>query len=174
MNISSVSKKTLILSVMPMALIQHLILERMDNLMASSNENHPRHLYGLKPGSLIDFTFDSSPPPGQNGQHFAKTSSNAFSRTKVRISLKFVPEGLISHNPMLVPVMAWHRTGAKLLPEPMLTQFTDKYIRHKGRWVNYLISTRPQLHWGTGSTGDRKWVDSRRYSWPNYDLPGEE
>ena len=30
----------------------------------------------------------------------------------------------------LVQVMAWHRTGEKPLPESMLTQFTDAYIRH--------------------------------------------
>ena len=30
----------------------------------------------------------------------------------------------------LVQVVAWHRTGEKPLPESMLTQFTDAYIRH--------------------------------------------
>ena len=30
----------------------------------------------------------------------------------------------------LVQVMAWRRTGDKPLPEPMLTQFTDTYMRH--------------------------------------------
>ena len=30
----------------------------------------------------------------------------------------------------LVHVMAWHRTGDKALSEPMLTQFTDAYMRH--------------------------------------------
>ena len=32
----------------------------------------------------------------------------------------------------LVQVMAWRRIGDKPLHEPMLTQFTDTYMRHKG------------------------------------------
>ena len=48
----------------------------------------------------------------------------------IQISLKFVPRSLIGHKPALVLVMAWHRTGDKPLPEPMLTQYTDKYMRH--------------------------------------------
>ena len=30
----------------------------------------------------------------------------------------------------LAHVMAWRRTGERSLPEPMLTQFTDAYLRH--------------------------------------------
>ena len=47
----------------------------------------------------------------------------------IRISLKFVPGSPID-KPALVQVMAWRLTGDKLLPELMLTQFTDAYIRH--------------------------------------------
>ena len=55
----------------------------------------------------------------------------------ILISLKFVPKGAIDNKPALVQVMAWHGTGAKPLPEPMLTQFTDAYIcGTKGRWVD--------------------------------------
>ena len=32
--------------------------------------------------------------------------------------------------------MAWRRIGDKPLPEPMLTRFTDAYMRHSGRRVN--------------------------------------
>ena len=32
--------------------------------------------------------------------------------------------------------MAWRRIGDKPLSEPMLTWFTDTYMRHWGRWVN--------------------------------------
>ena len=46
------------------------------------------------------------------------------------ISLKFVPKGPIDNKSALVQVVAWHRTGEKPLPESMLTQFTDAYIRH--------------------------------------------
>ena len=53
-------------------------------------------------------------------------------RISIKISRKFVPEGPIDNKSALVRVMAWRRTGDKPLPEPMLTQFTDAYMRHKG------------------------------------------
>ena len=61
--------------------------------------------------------------------------SDAFSWMKsfvfwLKISLKFVPKGIIDNNAALVQVMTWRWTGHKLLPEPMLTQFTDAYMRH--------------------------------------------
>ena len=55
-------------------------------------------------------------PPGQNG-------------ILIPISLKFVPKNLIDNKPMLVQVMAWCRKGGKSVSEPMLTQFTDAYMR---------------------------------------------
>ena len=48
----------------------------------------------------------------------------------IRTSLKFIPKGPIDYKSPLVQVMAWHQTGEKPLPESMLTQFTDAYIRH--------------------------------------------
>ena len=49
----------------------------------------------------------------------------------ITISLKFIPKGPIDYYKLaLVHVMAWHRTGEKPLPESMLTQFTNAYIRH--------------------------------------------
>ena len=48
----------------------------------------------------------------------------------IRISLKFVPKVPIDNEAALVEVMAWHQTDMKPLPEPMLTQFTDAYMRH--------------------------------------------
>ena len=51
-------------------------------------------------------------------------------RISIEISLKFVPKGSINNKPALVQVMAWRRTGDKPLPEAMLTQFTDAYMRH--------------------------------------------
>ena len=48
----------------------------------------------------------------------------------IRISLRFVPKGPIDNKPALVQVMAWHIIGDKPLPEPMLTQFTDAYMRN--------------------------------------------
>ena len=48
----------------------------------------------------------------------------------IQISLKFVPRSSTDNNPLLVLVMAWRRTGDKPLPEPMMTQFIDAYMRH--------------------------------------------
>ena len=55
---------------------------------------------------------------------------NANDKISIWISLIFVPRSIIDNKPALVQAMAWHRTGNKPLPEPMLTQFTDAYMRH--------------------------------------------
>ena len=51
-------------------------------------------------------------------------------RIMIQSSLRFVPKSPIDNKPALVQVMAWRQTGHKLLPEPMLTQFTDAYMQH--------------------------------------------
>ena len=48
----------------------------------------------------------------------------------IQISLKFVPQGPIDIIPALVEIMAWCRPGDKPLSQPMLTRFTDTYMRH--------------------------------------------
>ena len=48
----------------------------------------------------------------------------------IRISLKFDPKGPTDNKSVLVQVMAWRRTGDKPLPEPMLAQFAEAYMRH--------------------------------------------
>ena len=55
---------------------------------------------------------------------------NENARSLIQISLKFVPKGTIDNKSALVQVMDWRRTGDKPLPEPMMTQFTDTYMRH--------------------------------------------
>ena len=57
---------------------------------------------------------------------------NENDRIPIQISLKFVPRRPIDIKPALVQAMAWRRTGDKPLPEPMLLQFPDAYMRHKG------------------------------------------
>ena len=49
-----------------------------------------------------------------------------------KISLKFVLKGPIDNKPALIQVMAWCQTGNKPLPEPMLTQYIDAFMRQKG------------------------------------------
>ena len=57
---------------------------------------------------------------------------NENDRIRIQISLKFVLRGAIDSEPALIQVMAWRRTGDKPFPEPMMTLFTDAYIRHQG------------------------------------------
>ena len=55
---------------------------------------------------------------------------NENDKIPIRISLKCVTRSQIDNALVLVQVMAWRRTGDKSLPELMLTQFTDAYMRH--------------------------------------------
>ena len=76
----------------------------------------------------------NSSPPGQNGRHFTDDTFkriflNENVRISIKISLKFVPNGLINNIPALVQIMAWRRIGDKPLSEPMLTRFTDLYMQ---------------------------------------------
>ena len=55
---------------------------------------------------------------------------NEKDKINIQISLKLASRGPIDNKPALVQVMVWHQTGDKPLPEPMVAQFTDAYIRH--------------------------------------------
>ena len=64
--------------------------------------------------------------PRQNGRYFADDTFKYIFMTEIfctsiRISLKFIPKGLIDNKSGLVQVMAWRRTCDKSVPEPMLT-----------------------------------------------------
>ena len=67
-----------------------------------------------------------SSPPEQNGRHLADDNFRGIFVSEkfcilIKISLKFVPKGLIDSNPALVEIMAWRQIGNKPLSEPMLT-----------------------------------------------------
>ena len=53
---------------------------------------------------------------------------NENDKIPIQNSLKFVAP--IDNNRALVYTMAWRRIGDKPLSEPMMTQFTDTYMRH--------------------------------------------
>ena len=55
---------------------------------------------------------------------------NENDRIPIRVSLKFVARSPVDDKPALVQVMGCRQTGDKSLPELMLTQFTDAYMRH--------------------------------------------
>ena len=91
-------------------------------------------LYTMNNNFTMNLLLNSSPPE-QNGHRFPDVIfkcifENENARIFIRISLKFVPEALIDNVPALAQVMAWHLTGHKPLPEPMLTQFSDAYMSH--------------------------------------------
>ena len=48
----------------------------------------------------------------------------------MQISLKVVSKGPIDNKTALLQVKAWRWSGDKPLPEPMLTQVPDAYMRH--------------------------------------------
>ena len=61
---------------------------------------------------------------------FNRISLNKNVWISIKMSLHFVPNGPIDNKPALAQVMAWHRAGDKPLSEPMLTRFSDAYMRH--------------------------------------------
>ena len=61
---------------------------------------------------------------------FKCISLNEKIKIQIQISLKLVNRDPIDNKPVLVQVMVWRRTGDKPLPEPMMAQFTDAYMRH--------------------------------------------
>ena len=74
------------------------------------------------------------PPPEQNGRHFTDGLFKwIFMNEKFcilnQISPKFPPKGSIDNKSILVQIIAWCQTGDKPLPEPILTQFLNAYIR---------------------------------------------
>ena len=63
--------------------------------------------------------------PRQNGHHFTDDTSkciflNENGRISIEISLEFVPKGSINEIPALMQIMVWHRSGDKLLSEPIM------------------------------------------------------
>ena len=71
--------------------------------------------------------------PRQNGRNYADDISKCIFLNDnvyifIKISLNFVPKGLIDNIPALVQMMAWHCPGSKPWSEPMLAKFTDTYM----------------------------------------------
>ena len=81
--------------------------------------------------------------PRQNGRHFADIFKCIFLNENVCVSIKisliFVPNGLINYKSslvqimacrLLVQIMAWCRAGDKPLSEAKRARFIDAYMRH--------------------------------------------
>ena len=87
-------------------------------------------LYDLSPCTCYPLLHH---PPEQNGRHFADyIFKRIFTNEKlciiIRISLKFVPKGLINNKAAFIQIMAWHRIGRKTL----------KHSRAKSRFFKFL------------------------------------
>ena len=93
--------------------------------------------------------------PRQNGRHFPDdiykwifVNENVW--ISIKISLKFVPWGLINNIPSLVQIMAWRRPGDKPLSEPRTVSLLT-HIRvtrpKKSEWHPYYTRLRILSWW---------------------------
>ena len=93
--------------------------------------------------------------PRQNGRRFADNTFkciflNENVRISIKISLKFVPKDPIN-NPALVQIMAWHWSGHKPLPEPMMVSLLTHICVTRPQWVKRKPGHCRLTHWGPES-----------------------
>ena len=81
--------------------------------------------------------------PRQNGRHFADdiftwifVNENIW--ILIKISLKFVPKGIINYIASLVQIMAWRRPGDKPLSEPLMVNLLTHIYVTRPQWVKSL------------------------------------
>ena len=128
-------------------------------------------------GGLSHWTRDASPNvyednasycvfntlrPIQNGRRFADDTFkriflNENIRISIKISLKFVPKGLINNIPALVQIMAWRRAGDKPLSEPMMVCLPTHTCGTRSQWVNKNIVI---TLWWNLMASDKLWLCS--------------
>ena len=96
-------------------------------------------------GSKTDRGMVNTLKSRRNGQHFADVifkhiffNENVW--ISIKISLKFVPNGLINNIPALVLIMAWRRPGYKPLSEPMIVRSLTHICVTWPQWVNEMAS----------------------------------
>ena len=82
--------------------------------------------------------------PRQNGHHFPDDifkwillNENVW--ITIKISLKFVPKGLMNNIPALVQIMTWRRPGDKPLSEPVMFNLLTYICVTWPQWVNWCI-----------------------------------
>ena len=104
-----------------------------------TNANYAKRIHNTQfcePGVLIVTVIKIS-RPRQNVCHFADDGfkcifMNGNIWISIKISLRFVPKGSVNTISALFQIMTWCRIGDNPPSEPMLTRFTDTYIRHWG------------------------------------------
>ena len=108
--------------------------------------------------------------PIQHGRYFTDDVFNAIFLNEdiwisINISLKFVPEVLISNIPALIQIMAWRRPGDKPLSEPMMVSLLTHICVSRHQWVNKAFLTGFLIRWRFYS-----WDLARKSLWINMDL----
>ena len=121
-----------------------------DNILESwpkVSETAPRCYWQLglleDPGRKAGASGFNTLRPRQNGRHpaddiFKWIFLNENVWFLIKISLKFVPKGLINNIPSLVQIMAWRRPGNKPLCEPMMVILSTHICVTRPQWVNWL------------------------------------
>ena len=131
--------------------------------MPSGTKPLPEPMLNKITDALHKIQWVNSLRPRQNGRYFADdTFKRILLNENVRIwiknSLKFVPKGPINNNPALVQIMAWRRSGDKLLSEPVMVSLLTHMCVTRPQWVNnplthlLLVPYRLYMHQWTGST----------------------
>ena len=87
--------------------------------------------------------------PRRNGHHFPDDifkwiflNENVW--MLIKISLKFVPKGLINNIPAFVQIMAWCRPGGKPLSETMMDSLLLYICIARTQWVKISLKFAPQ------------------------------
>ena len=112
----------------------------MNILRQRGGQGHDWYCPGLWGHQVIIRDYINRLRPRQNGRHFADDifkcillNENVWIPNK--ISLKFVPKGLINNIPSLVQIMAWRRPGDKPLSEPMMVSSLTRICVTRPQWV---------------------------------------
>ena len=117
-------------------------------------------LHQSRTHSLRTFVTINTLRPRQNGRHFADCifmNENVW--FPIKISLKFVPKGLIKNIPELVQIMAWRRSGDKPLSEAMMVCLPTHICVARPHWVkNRLWLTKCVALWHC------EWLDPDTYT----------
>ena len=97
--------------------------------------------------NVTELTSVNTLRPRQNGRHFADDIFKCIFLNEnvwisIKISLKFVPKGLINNIPALVQIMAWRRPGDKPLSEAMMINLPTDICVSRPQWVYSLASRR--------------------------------
>ena len=104
--------------------------------------------------------------PRQNGAHFTDDMF-MFKHVPVdenfwclnKISLQYVPWGLIDYMAALVQIMAWRRSGDNPLSEPVVVCSTDAYMRHSASMGN-----------NTGNSNGKNSVNTIGTNYASYEM----